>query len=227
MMEYDRYASAVRADYALFAANLTNRYLTARLGQKVGPRTVHEFRLHALVDTVTFGNSVAERAKAYLLALGQSGNTEVAANHFLTLHAIADKNAQDLGVRLMGGSDTRVANLLNREAGAIGQLLQRHAQRVGLTAQDRAGRTWQADKLVSLLARKFAYDAFIDAQAHHIESVQGYDLAEVVYPDPTHHEHGTLVSLSGDDSDFPAFAGVRDRIFHPNSTAQLRAYVPA
>lgn len=214
-MSHDLYAADVAADFAGFAAGLTARYLTVRAGREVTPNAIHDLRMNGLAAVMSFINRASERADRYLAAFS-NGDTLIARDrHINELRSIAVGNANDLATRLMTGVPN-LARMLNRDAGAVGQLLTKKAEEVTLMATDRSGRRWQATTLVSVLAREFAYNVFIDSQLAVIDT----DLVEIIHPDPKHPHHGTKLYKH----EIGAF---RHAIFHPNSQAQVRPYVPA
>lgn len=51
-----------------------------------------------------------------------------------------------------------------RRAGAIGLLVQQRLAKPSFKVYDSAGRKWDGDRLVSVIARDFAYQTYIDAQ---------------------------------------------------------------
>jgi len=214
-MDFELYASETAVDYAGFAAGLTARYLTVRAGREITPSAVHELRMSGLAAVVSFVSRASERADRYLYNLTNGDALIARERHVNELRSIAVGNANDLATRLMAGTP-RLASLLNREAGAIGQLLAAKVETVELTATDRSGRRWPADKLVALVAREFAYNAFIDQQLATI----GTDMVEVIHPDPSHAHNGVKLYKH-------ELGAYRRAIFHPNSQAQVRAYVPA
>lgn len=223
-MEYNRYASSALAEYEIFAGALTTDFLLAR-GVNRGPMGSAEFRTAGMATVSRFMTRMVALTTSYASTVSDGSLSDITATRYMNaLRTVATKNVHDLALDLMR-SDGRMADLLNRPAGSIGDLLQRHLATPNLVALDKGGRRWQARIMVKTLARGFAYQAFIDHQAAGIEK-QGYDLAEVVYPDPAHAGHGEIVSISGDDEDFPSLGGTRNHFFHPNSSAQLRAYVP-
>lgn len=216
-MDYDRYASAIRAEYDAFAGNLTADYLALTAAGR-GVDGVGQFRMGGLALISTLLGRAIALTNDYVAPLGGGAVRDARENPWLnTLRQIATKNLNDLIVKLMGGG-MRPADLLNRPAGAVGLLLQKKMDRPRLTARDKAGRAWQADKLVALMARDFAYQAYLDATIERFDE-EGVEWVQVVYPDSTHDNHGLHMRLD-------EVGLIRKSIFHPNSNARLVPYVP-
>jgi hypothetical protein len=218
-MEYDRFASSLRADYAGFAANLVARYLAAAAAGR-GIEAVSGFRVQGLADiSALLGRAIA-RTNDYLAPLGAATITDAREKPFLNqLRQIALKNLNDLIVKLMGGAG-RMADVFNRPAGAVGLLLQKKLEAPPrLLVRDRAGRAWQAETFVASLARDFAYQSYLDSVIERLDAA-GVDMVQVVYPDPTHEHHGMPLRLD-------EVGLIRKTIFHPNSNATLVPYVQA
>lgn len=218
-MEYDRFRANVAKNYANFKNALVVDYL-GREAAGVDISGVNQFRKTGLVLTQRFVSDVQQLVSEYIAhntngtLVGTSRGRVVD-----SLHAIAAHNVTDLRARLMGGAG-RTADLFNRPAGAMGLLLQKKLATPELTSMDRTGRRWKSQMLVESIARDFAYQTTITFQAATIAR----DLAQVVYANANHPNQGLVVSLSGQPN-YPSFATIRGAIFHPNSTAELRAYV--
>jgi len=213
-MEHDRYTQTIRAEYEAFTARLSAQYLTVAGN---GMDAVASFRLAGLgMISALLGRAIA-LTNDYLAPLGGGVVRDARELPWLDqLRQIAIKNLNDLIVKLMGGG-LRQADMLNRPAGAFGALLQKKLEAPRLTVRDRAGRAWKADALVAGYARDFAYQAYLDAQIARLKE-EGAQVATIVYPDPTHRNHGMQVNLADIDQ-------VRKTIFHPNSNARLVAHV--
>lgn len=217
-MEYDRYGQAIRAEYEVFTSGLVARYMTQRAAGR-GIDAVSEFRLEGLAAISTLLGRAIALTNDYLAPLGEGAIRDARENPWLDqLRQIAVKNLNDLIVKLMGGG-ARPADMLNRPAGAIGLLLQKKLDTPRLTVRDRAGRAWPADKMVATSARDFAYQAYLDATIEHLDE-EGVEFVDIVYPDPTHENHGMTIRLD-------EVALVRKTIFHPNSNARLVPHVQA
>ncbi len=216
-MDYDRYASSLRAEYEAFGGALISDYLKHTSTGR-GLDAVGEFRQAGLGLVSRFVARAVSLTNDYLAPMGSGSFTDARDQPFLNaLRQIAIKNLNDLIVRLMGGG-ARQANALTRPAGAVGLLLQKKLAKPELLAADRAGRKWPAEKLVAVLARDFAYQTYLDAEIERFDE-EGVETVQVVYPDATHKNHGLSMRL--DD-----VAPVRKSIFHPNSQARLVPYVP-
>lgn len=216
-MEYDRYRGAVLVAYEAYAGKLTSEYLAAQAAGR-GLEAVGALRATGLAALRALVQQVRALTDDYLAALDHGAGVDERSVFWLAdLERIATKNLNDLLVRLMGGG-LRVADLLHEKAGAIGLLLQKKMGVPRLTARDGAGRAWQSDQLVAVMARDFAYQAYLDATIERLDA-DGVELVDIAYPDPGHANHGLTIRLD-------EVALVRRTLFHPNSTARLVPHVP-
>lgn len=214
-MKANHFGADLAASYQGFLSGLTACYLAAQ----AGGISLHDFRARAATSVQDFIQRAGTAAAGYVEELALDGYSEPLGAFVDQLRRIVSKNAADLTQKLSGG--VRLADMLTRPAGAVGTLLRMRVSAPRFTASDSAGRAWPAEKLVPLIARQFAYNALIDAQAAGIEG----DLAEVFYADQTHMHFGSILSISGASSKYPSLESLRQAIFHPNASAELRTHV--
>lgn len=215
-MNYDLYASQARAEYESFSHALIADYLAHSTAGR-GLHAVGTFRASGLALVTRFVDRAKDLTNDYLAAQGGGGFRDAREQPYLNaLRQIAIKNLNDLIVRLMGGTN-RLADTLTRPAGAIGILLQQKLAKPELVANDKSGRKWPADKLVAVMTRDFAYQAYLDAEIERFDE-EGVEMVMVAYPDSTHAQHGLAMRLE-------EVSLVRKSIFHPNSQARLVPYV--
>lgn len=216
-MDFNLYTSLARAEYASFSNALIADYLAHSNGGR-DLHAVGTFRASGLAIVTRFVDRAKELTNNYLAPQGGGGFRDAREHPYLNaLRQIAIKNLNDLIVRLMGGSN-RLADTLTRPAGAIGILLQQKLAKPELVALDKSGRRWPADKLVAVLTRDFAYQAYLDAEIERMDE-EGVEMVMVAYPDSTHAQHGLVMRLD-------EVGLVRKSIFHPNSQARLVPHVP-
>lgn len=215
-MEYDRYASAVRAEYGAFANAIAADYLLRQASHQDTATAVAQFRLSALALVSHLISRATSLSDDYFVGLGIGPQQHYGLVDALSV--IATKNVNDLIKKLIGASQ-RLASVLRDETGAIGKLLQQRAIKPDLVAIDTSGRRWVADKLITVMARDFAYQAYLDAQIHKLDD-DGTEFVQIVYPDTDHENHGLVMRLE-------ELSQARKKIFHPNSTARIKAYVPS
>lgn len=219
-MTPELFANHIGTQFRAFSAGLLASYLQIQSAGAT-PAAISEFRRIGVLSLQALMQQASETGKTLLSDLPGGSYSEprlVAFEH--ALRVFASQVLTDLSSKIAGGTG-RMANLLNRDAGTIGLLLQRKLSKPDLTLRDKGGRKWQADKLVVVVARDFAYQAQVDSQANAIEG----DLAEVVYPNTHHAGFGRILSLRGATEGYATFAALRAAIFHPNSSAQLKVYV--
>lgn len=215
-MDYDRYGAGIRAEYELFANALMADYLTHSAARR-GIAGVSQLRTSGKDHAARFAARATELTFDYLRSVEYGAAVDPTAYLHL-LRQVAQHNINALVARLMHGA-LRPADLLTTQStGAIGQLLQQRLERPRLVARDKAGRAWLADKLVLNMARNFAYQTYLDAVLDGA-GLDGVTQLQIVYPDPHHEHHGTVLSPE-------EVAALRDTIFHPNSHARLVPHVP-
>jgi hypothetical protein len=223
MMGMSTFVSGIVMGHQALTSQLTSAYLRARLaGQQVTPRAALDMQIEAHKQVANFVRIADALTTRYMNettggALTDTSATAKGALLVGTLRAMAFDHVSELTRRVRG---TDLKTLFTDEAsGPIKQLLRISQANVTFTSRDSAGRTWPADRLVEFIARDFAYQLAIDAQARRL--AEEGDLAQVSYPDAGHENNGLVVSLSGADARFPSLADIRATVFHPNASASL------
>jgi len=79
---------------------------------------------------------------------------------------------------------------------------------------DASGRRWQPSLYAAATVKAALQTSYADAFVR-AASARGDTSVRVIYPDPSHDDHGVLLSIADD------YLAVRDALFHPNSTAML------
>ncbi|MPQ56299.1 hypothetical protein [Duganella sp. FT27W] len=214
-MDFEQYGTTLSQQYENFAAKLNLDYLTYRAAPAAAAASM---RLTGLLTVDTFITSAKNTTLEYLRSLGAGAPTDGLLPYLNQIHAIAMTNLNELITKL-GTGDLNVGSVLTRPGGAMGEIARRIMAKPELMAKDTAGRNWRSDKLVALLARDFAYQAYIDARVNQVAAA-GYDMVALIYPNPEHRNQGVTLRIDQLES-------VRHQFFHPNATARLEAYVPA
>jgi hypothetical protein len=213
-MTYDDFGAQTRAAYDVYVLALTGAYLGFQSAGR-GADAVTELRRQGIGLIDTFMNSVHVMVNRYLTTLPDGpGSSERETFLRADLQRIAVKNLNDLIVRMMGVG-LRPADMLTKPAGAVGLLLQQKLSRPRFTARDSAGRAWDAAKLVSVIARDFAYQTYVDTMLYRQASI-GAVVVDVVYADPARNKTMPLADA----------VGQRKAIFHVNATARIQTHVP-
>ena len=218
-MNHDQFAAAIVDQYSAFSNALIADYLVKRQTGD-GISRAGRFRIDGLVAVARFVDrafsTTAEYVSPFEVTMPINGRDHPLLN---TLRNVAIKNVNDLiGMLISGDSD---AMMFSRNAGSIGKLLKNRIEKPQLKIADRRGAKWAAERFVLANARKYAYDIYINDAIDKI----GVDLIQVFYPDATHANNGLILSVSGKSATYPALALARSTIFHPYSTASVRAYV--
>lgn len=107
---------------------------------------------------------------------------------------------------------TRFGALIQTRLGRVAELDYRIA--------DRAGRKWASRDYVTNMVRHALLQAYVEAYVY-ILGKNGADTAMVVYDDPEHDRHGMVFSITGQTEEFPSYESIKDKIWHPNSTASV------
>jgi len=211
-MEYDRFGSRVAGRFALFTSTIGANYI-ARVGAGQSLADTGDFRNDGYQALIDLQNDVRAMINEYedTLVYGMVNESTTAFMQYLT--HIASQVLNGLVIRLGGGGVLREADLLNRPAGALGAILARRAAIPHHMARDSAGRAWQAEKLVTVMARDFAYQAYIE---HSLFTLQraGDVHVDIVYADSTRNSTITIKDA----------LARRATLFHPNSSARMQRH---
>lgn len=108
--------------------------------------------------------------------------------------------------------DSQIVNfttaLLRAKRGRVSQLKFHYT--------DRSGRRWASSQFVAVAAREFLVNTDLEVALRRI-SAEG-DLAQLIYPDPAHADHGLVFSISGASRSHPSLVELVERgLFHPNT----------
>jgi hypothetical protein len=85
---------------------------------------------------------------------------------------------------------------------------------------DRSGRAWNTAVYLRTLVRMFLLHVYIESFLYG-RAEAGSDLAKVTYADPEHEFHGLVFSISGATDGYPSYEDIKDKVFHPNSVANV------
>lgn len=217
-MVFDDLAVRVAAQFDLYLFALAGRYHQMRApGIEVTPRAVVDLHDDIRALNKTFYQTASTEFDVYLAALSvDAGNKTLDGLHERKqafeayLHdIIADCSGQVIKMAKTGVGN--FASLLKNAHGAMGLLAQRQAGRIEFKADDTAGRSWNAKRLMDAVVRDAAYQAFIDVQVAELLR-NGGDLVLT--------NHGQVLSLRATKG-HPSLADMRSLLFHPNSTTVI------
>lgn len=213
-MDFEQYAQSLRQQYDTFTNRLAMEFAAY---QKMGGAATNAMRVSGLLAVDSFVTTASNTTRDYLRGLGTGVDTGALVGYLTQVHAIAAGNLNEMITRLSAPAGPTIASVLTRPSGVMGQLAAKAQAEAQLGAKDSAGRNWKADKLIALLSRDFAYQAYVDATVSKIEAA-GYDMVQLTYPDKSHRNQGLVLRLT-------EIPDVRKTLFHPNATARLEAYV--
>lgn len=213
-MHYDQFGRQVAARFQLYLAAVLGAY-SARVAAGTGIRAVGDFRNDAYAQLLTLDSDVRTLSRDYLAGL-PAGVLDARLTAFEAyFDSLAQQPIVTLANRIAHGAPS-IGKLLTRGAGSLGMLIQ---QQLGttprLTARDTSGRAWQLEKLVPVMARDFAYQAYIDTRLRELHA-SGARQVRLTHP-------------SGEEMVIPFLQALAERtgIFHVNAATRLEAYVPS
>lgn len=229
-MRHDDLATRLSAEYALFLLALSGRYQQMRApGVTVTPRAVNDLNYTAHELANTFYQIATDEIENYLRPMVEDASESVADGLVVRkkealshLRAMLLENAHQV-VKTARTGITGAGNLLQGSVGAIGLLVQRQAGTIQFKATDTSGRKWDAEKLLKVVMRDFAYQAWIDFRLAQI-SAHGHDQAAAVARDVDGNVVAKAVfSISGEGRG-PALSEIRNVLFHPNSNNDVEPF---
>ena len=217
-MVFDDLATRLSAEYALFLFALTGRYQQLRApGVEITPRAIADLHSDTFKLVGTFYEIAERDFDDYLRPMLAEASDDVS-DGLVTrkmvalahIRAMLLENAHQV-TKMARTGVTGVGSLLKGSAGAIGLLVQRQAGKIEFKVTDTSGRKWQAEKLFRVVARDFAYQAWIDKQIADMRAAS-VDMAT----------NGVNAVFSLDE-----FEELRGEYFHINSSAIPTPYVPS
>jgi hypothetical protein len=231
MREYDFMLSSHVANFARITDTSTPTSPAARrlLEQKLHDATVNFISTASTAlknSTLILTNNALDAAKAKLDSEKRTHLDDmIQEEHHLMFSEIIGMQFRDsatvmkalhrialqVGIQTMRGK-SNVGALIQARRGKINDLKFLQA--------DRSGRQWSSSVYVRTLARHFLLKVYVESFLFGRVSV-GSDLAEVVYSDPGHDNHGLRFSISGETAGYPKYVDIQDEIYHPNSSASV------
>lgn len=209
------------AVFTLFAFAIKGRYLALSTTHRaVTPSAINSLRNDCLLSASLMIKNIDHIVATYAETVGASGNETIKRKQ--VLHTTLQNIAAHCSASIM--RDLHQTAAQPRTHDSMGLLAQRRAAEPIFVVPDSRGRTWRAETLLKTAVRDFAYSSYLDTALNEIVT-QGGDLAQVVYPNPKHPDHNLVFSISGAAGHL-ALNDIRARIFHPNSSAEVIAYVP-
>lgn len=216
---YDDFGKKLTDSYGLFLFALMGRYHQTRApGIEITPRAVVDLQRDARKLADTFYESAKTEINSYLASIytESSGALLSVRGALMEAHVrslLADNLTQ--ANKLAKTGINNVATMLRGATGAVGMLAQRGLGRIDFKVIDTAGRRWDAEKLMLVLARDFAYQSYIDV------AIQTYADQEV---DLLELSDGRLLSIRGTEG-YHSLQDVRRTVFHMNSKMMVTPYV--
>ena len=230
-MDFGDILNRISADYSLFLYALTGRYLTAITpGAEVSPKSVIGLQDDGYTFARTFLDGVKRTLSDYFapalsgMSLEGQGAIRDHQGRFLNdLYRVTVANVTTVSKQLKLGRG-EYAKAIKEPRGVIADLVQKRMENPNYKIQDSAKRQWDAKKYVWFTTRDFLYQSLIEIQLMKIRDAGG-DLAQVVYDDPSHANNGLVFSITGATEGYPNLTQIQAKVFHPNATAKVQAYV--
>lgn len=217
--EYDIFGEKVLAIYDLFLRAIAGRYQQiVSTGAKPSPFVVKEF----VADSKAIGNTFIAMAEAeankYLCSLNVDQTEMDSSDLRGALKLAVSANVAQLTKQIRTGA-TDYKKMLGNAHGSIGQLVQRKIGTVDFKLYDTADRRWNAQKLVRMVARDFAYQNYV---THTVKQLvgEGYAIARIIYDDPTKADREMTINL-----EYGFTPDVMRKVFHQNATARIVPHV--
>lgn len=223
LLNIDGLVKETQASFDLFLLAVKGRYLAVGTSHRaVTPAVISELRVGAGSNADSTLSAILNSADSFIAIVSTLADEKTYAR--IQSRRVALENELK---RIFSGCIESVVRDMKRTTthldvhGAMGLLAQRRASEPIFEVRDKAGRNWQADKLLLVVMRDFAYQSYLDARLHEISLKT--DLAVVTYQNQDHPNNGLIFSISGHTS--PALSDIRRKVFHPNSQAKVSAYV--
>jgi hypothetical protein len=222
-MVYVDFTKRIIDDYTLFLFALTGRYQSSRaqcLAAHLNARCALESDAYALASL--FMSGAATDLSDYLGQMIVDAPEEVVsmmmkrrANALSLISGILVENVNTVkSLARIGAKD--YANMLRDAHGAIGMLIQQKSVSIDFKATDTSNRKWNAQTLMYVVIRDFAYQTWVDSQASQFAAA-GNDLMTI--------PGGVRVFSLLDTAGYESLSDVRAVVFHPNSNAIMVPYV--
>lgn len=224
-MQYEGFAIRLKAEYELFLFALSGRYLAQMApGGAVSPVHIGDFERNAHALRSTFLKTANRSVSEYVAGPPVDAVDKLAKDFESQLEQITRQNVDSL-VQRMKGARGNTLDAVGQVHGAMGLLLQQKLATPEFNVTAASGRTFKAAPFVKSQARQFAYQSWLQAQVSAL-SVTG-DLAQVLYDEPAHENHGLTFSISGATPGYPSFESLAQSVFHYNANAKVAPHVPS
>lgn len=226
-MVFDDLTRRVMSEYKLFLFALSGRYMQAVSFKSLQQRLKFESSLYSaaksllgivLADLDEYTNRMLYDASPALQSSIKQRRKEIQAR----ITTILIGNIEETLVALKKHSIAQKNNINGFDA--MGLLARQNEHELKFSALDKAGRRWDAEKLMRAYVRDFAYQSYLDREFAQLETLG--DLGEVFYAPGSEKENaGMIFSLSGNSREYKKLSHIRSTIFHPNSNAVPKKHV--
>lgn len=217
-MLYDSLATRLTAEYDLFLYALSGRYQQMRApGVAATPRAIADLNYKAHELASTFYQLASNEIATYIDPMIEDASESVAdrltQRKIKVLTLITSMLLENVH-QVVKTARTGIAgpgDMLKGSTGAIGSLLQRMMAKITFKATDTSGRKWDAEKLLRVIVRDFAYQSWLDQRIEELDAA------------------GVTLITNNQNAVFPIseFENVRAQYFHINSNAIPTPYVPS
>jgi hypothetical protein len=222
-MQYEDFANQLKSEYELFLFALSGRYLALMApGIAASPMSINQFEQSARELRATFLQTANRSIVGYVAGVAVDTVSELTRDFGEQLADASAQNIDSLATR-MKGMKVNALDAVGDVHGAMGLLLQSKLATPEFNVVTASGRTFKAAPLVRSQARHFAYQTWLYQQMVS-QSWEG-DLAQVVYDDPNHDNHGLVFSMSGATPGYPSFDDLIEGVFHYNANAKIAPHV--
>lgn len=206
-LQFELYVGAIHAIYLSLVASVQNASLPLySAGFRARAAILAKRTSEAIVDQVDLAfyemsRGLPAKAKAELDV------ERMRFNNFVSSALVAVMVQVDQKLRL---GNPQIKEVLSFDSGAMGQLIQQRQTEARYELKDTSGRTWEALKLFSVVARDFAYQTEVTAALTRAK-MAGLEFVDVMTsqsPLPVQRSVSELEER-------------RAEIFHPNSSSEI------
>lgn len=215
MMPYDEFSARIESAYKLFLMALAGVYRESVItgAPRLSPHSLGQTKRSAALAEAKFLEIAARETRSHFGSHGEE--------LLIGLKRAASENVAQI-LRSVRAGLPNLGKTMTSARGGIGLLLQKKMGQVEFKLYDTADRRWDAEKLVAITVRDFAYQAWLDDRIEGLRR-QGYKLAK-----PTRivaRDTDEAFSIRGKVEGYPTFEEVRAKYYHINSTARIEGYV--
>lgn len=224
-MIFEEFATKLNTKYGMFLFSLSGAYQQALAENPVmNMAAISTFFTQSVVLGKAFLDIAKEQIADYvaLMSVGvrQEAQNSIQLESETLLRSLQTAVALNIELAKSGLAKARTKS---GHKGIFAELAKRKLSKVDFTLTDSAGRSWEAVKLIGVVGRDFAYQAYLSAEFDRM-SAAGQDIVDAVPPVADHHSKDVVFSISGNVKGMPTLEAIRAKLFHPNSRVTVKPH---